>query len=45
MLTEAREQSERQHQADRAALDQEKRSQILVLTTDFPKLWNDSQDA
>jgi len=41
VLTEAREQYERQHQADRAALDQEKRSQILALTTDFPKLWND----
>jgi len=40
-LTEAQEQSERQRQADRAVLDQEGRSGILALTTDFPKLWED----
>jgi hypothetical protein len=40
-LTAAQEQYERQRQADRAALDQESRSRILALTTDFPKLWND----
>ena len=40
-LTEAQEQYERQRQADRAVLDQESRSRILALTTDFPKLWND----
>ncbi len=40
-LTEAQEQCERQRQADRAVLDQEGRSRILALTTDFPKLWKD----
>ncbi len=40
-LTAAQEQYERQRQADRAVLDQESRSRILALTTDFPKLWND----
>jgi DNA invertase Pin-like site-specific DNA recombinase len=40
-LTEAQEQYERQRQADRAVLDQEGRSRILALTTDFPKLWED----
>ena len=40
-LTEAQEQYERQRQADRAVLDQESRSRILALTTDFPKLWKD----
>ena len=38
-LTEAQEQYERQRQADRAVLDQESRSRILALTTDFPSLW------
>jgi hypothetical protein len=42
-LTEAQEQYERQRQADRAVLDQESRSRILALTTDFPKLWKDPQ--
>jgi hypothetical protein len=40
-LAEAQEQYERQRQADRAELDQESRSRILALTTDFPKLWKD----
>jgi hypothetical protein len=40
-LTEAQEQYERQRQADRAVLDQESRSRILALTTDFAKLWKD----
>jgi len=40
-LTEAQEQHERRRQADRAVLDQESRSRILALTTDFPKLWKD----
>lgn len=40
-LTEAQEQYERQRQADRVVLDQESRSRILALTTDFPKLWKD----
>ncbi len=40
-LTAAREQYERQRQADRAVLDQESRTRVLALTTDFPKLWND----
>ena len=35
-LTEAQEQYERQSQADRAVLDQESRSRILALATDFP---------
>jgi DNA invertase Pin-like site-specific DNA recombinase len=40
-LMEAQEHCERQRQADRAVLDQESRSRILALTTDFPKLWKD----
>jgi DNA invertase Pin-like site-specific DNA recombinase len=40
-LTEAQELYERQRQADRAVLDQESRSRILALTTDFPELWKD----
>jgi hypothetical protein len=40
-LTEAQEQYERRRQADRAVLDQESRSRILALTTDFPRLWKD----
>ena len=40
-LTAAQEQYERQRQADGAVLDQESRSRILALTTDFPRLWND----
>src|SRR5271157_3323576 len=40
-LTEAQEHCEQQRQADRAVLDQQSRSQILALTTDFPKLWKD----
>jgi DNA invertase Pin-like site-specific DNA recombinase len=40
-LTDAQEQCERQRQADRTMLDQESRSRILALTTDFPKLWKD----
>jgi DNA invertase Pin-like site-specific DNA recombinase len=42
-LTEAQEHCEQQRQADRAVLDQQSRSRILALTTDFPKLWKDPQ--
>jgi len=42
-LTEAQEHCEQQRQADRAGLDQQSRSRILALTTDFPKLWKDPQ--
>jgi DNA invertase Pin-like site-specific DNA recombinase len=38
-LTEAKEQYDRQRQADRTVLDQESQSRILALTTDFPELW------
>src|SRR5271157_753530 len=40
-LTEAQDHCERQRQADRAVLDEESRSRVLALTTDFPKLWKD----
>lgn len=40
-LAEAQQEYERQHQADSEALDAEKRSQILTLATDFPRLWQD----
>jgi hypothetical protein len=40
-LTEAQEQYERQHHADRAVLDEPSRRQIMALATDFPKLWQD----
>lgn len=41
LLAEAKEQCERQRQADRAVLDQTSREKILSLATDFPKLWRD----
>ncbi len=40
-LTEAQEQYERQRQADRTVLDEPSRLQVLALTTDFPRLWQD----
>ena len=40
-LADAQEQYERQRHADCAVLDQETRTRILALTTDFPKLWKD----
>lgn len=40
-LEQAQEESERQSQSDRLRLSEEQRSQILALTTDFPRLWKD----
>ena len=40
-LTEAQESYERQSQADRATLDEHRRSQVLALASDFPRLWRD----
>ena len=40
-LTEAQESYERQSQADRATLDEHRRSQVLALANDFPRLWRD----
>jgi len=40
-LEEAQEESERQSQSDRLRISAEERAQVLALTTDFPKLWND----
>ncbi len=38
-LNEAREEYERQRQADRRVLDERQRAEILSLATDFPRLW------
>ena len=40
-LASAQEDYERQSQAERFLLDQQKRQQILALATDFPRLWRD----
>ncbi len=40
-LVAAQEDYERQREADRSLLDDEKRAQILALATDFPRLWRD----
>ena len=40
-LAEAQEEYERQHRVDSEALDEEKRTQILGLATNFPRLWRD----
>jgi len=40
-LDKTQEEYERQSQADRLVLDQEKRAEILALATDFPRLWRD----
>ncbi len=40
-LAAAQEDYERQREADRLLLDEEKRAQILALATDFPRLWRD----
>ncbi len=40
-LSEAQESYRRQTEADRCALDEKQRSEILALATDFPRLWND----
>ncbi|MBW6487315.1 MAG: recombinase family protein [Syntrophobacterales bacterium] len=38
-LEETKEKSERQRQSDRLRISEEERMQILALTTDFPRLW------
>ena len=40
-LNEAQEEYERQHDLDRATVDEEERRRILALASDFPKLWHD----
>ncbi len=40
-LAAAQEEFERQREADRLLLDQEQRTRILALATDFPRLWQD----
>lgn len=40
-LGQAQEQYERQSQADRAALDEKAKAQVLALAQDFPRLWRD----
>jgi DNA invertase Pin-like site-specific DNA recombinase len=41
-LAEARQEYERQRQADQQMLTEQQRSQIMALATDFPRLWRDS---
>lgn len=41
VLAEAQQEYERQHRAESEVLDAEKRSQILALATNFPRLWRD----
>jgi DNA invertase Pin-like site-specific DNA recombinase len=38
-LQEAQEEYERQRQADRMPVDQERRARVMALATDFPRLW------
>lgn len=40
-LEETQEEYERQRQADRSRLDEQCRTRILALATDFPRLWKD----
>ena len=40
-LAAAQEHYERQRQEDRVALDDQRKTQILALVTDFPRLWRD----
>ncbi len=42
ILADAKDQYERQRQADRAVFDHTSREKILSLATDLPKLWQDS---
>ena len=42
-LVEAQEEYERQCKADRMILNSQERSRIMSLSTDFPKLWQDSR--
>ena len=41
-LTEAQEEYERQRQADRLVLDEQQRTEILSIATDFPRLWRNA---
>jgi len=43
LLADAKNQYEKQRQADRAVFDQVSKKKIMSLATDFPMLWNDSQ--
>ncbi len=40
-LQEAQQQYERQHEKDRLAIDEELRTRLHVMATDFPRLWRD----
>jgi hypothetical protein len=40
-LTEAQEQYEQQRRQDRAAIDEQQRTKIAALASDFPRLWQD----
>ena len=41
VLTQAKEEYEKQRQADSAQISAEQRTKIMELASDFPKLWND----
>lgn len=42
-LTQSQEEYEKQRKVDRTVLDNEQRSRILSLATDFPQLWRDTK--
>jgi len=42
-LADAQEQNEQRTKEDRLILSKQQREEILALTSDFPKLWNDPQ--
>jgi len=42
-LTQSQEEYEKQRKVDRMVLDNEQRSRILSLATDFPRLWRDTK--
>ena len=41
VMTETREEQQRQSQRDQELLDEQSRQKILALTTDFPRVWRD----
>ena len=44
-LEQSQDELERQSQADRLRINEEQRAQLLELTTDFPRLWNNPNTA
>jgi hypothetical protein len=41
LLQDAQQENERLRQKDRLLIDDQVRAQVMALSTDFPKVWND----